>query len=77
MTFQISKSQIPAEFAADFAEHVEAFRQAKLAHHRTVDVPAPASHHLIENSVRRVPRLDLPDEFLADYEIIDDAPTLV
>lgn len=71
MTLQIKSSEIgdPAAFAA----RVEAFRQAKLAHHQTVDEPAPVEHHLVESCIRRVPGEDA-DDYVADYEII--MPTL-
>lgn len=75
MTLQIKASEIgDAAAQAAFAHRVEAFRHAKLAHHQTVDEPAPTEHHLIEACVRRVPRGDEPDDYVVDYEIV--RPTL-
>lgn len=54
MTRQIPRSQIGDADA--FKKRVEAFRQAKIDHQKTVDVPAPQEHHLVEAVVRRVPR---------------------
>jgi hypothetical protein len=54
MTRQIPLSQIGDADA--FKQRVEAFRQAKIDHHKTLDVPAPQEHHLVEAVVRRVPR---------------------
>lgn len=71
MTLQIKASEIGDP--AVFADRVEAFRQAKLNHHKTVDEPAPTEHDLIEACIRRVPGDDA-DDYVADYEIIQ--PTL-
>jgi hypothetical protein len=54
MTVAIPLSQVGD--AAAFAARVAAFRKAKLDHHKTVDVPAPREHELVEACVRRVPR---------------------
>lgn len=73
MTVQIPKSQVPD----DFADRVEAFRQALLRHRTTRGVAVPTAHHLIEQCVRRVqyPIKDKkPDDFVADFEIVDDTP---
>jgi len=75
MTFQIKASNIGDAAAQDaFIQRVEAFRQAKLAHHQTVNEPAPTEHDLIEACVRRVPRGEEPYDYVADYEIVQ--PTL-
>jgi hypothetical protein len=75
MTAQIPLSQFGD--AEAFRKRVEAFRQAKLDHHKTVGEPAPQEHHLIEACVRRVPRGEAPDDYVIDdYEIVDDRPSL-
>lgn len=71
MTFKVYKSQLAG---VEFAEVVEEFRQALLAHRFTGDA-APHAHHMIEAAVRRVPQGEgQPDDFVADFEIIDDTP---
>ncbi len=75
MTTQIPLSQIGD--ADVFKKRVEAFRQAKIDHQRTIDVPAPQEHHLVEAVVRRVPQRNAPDDYaIDDYEIVDDGPSL-
>jgi hypothetical protein len=72
MTFQIAKSVING-LPYNYADAVETFRQAKLAHRFTGDV-APSAPAIIEHAVRRVPREGQADDFVADYEILDDIP---
>jgi hypothetical protein len=67
MTIQIPKAQA----SDDFAARVEAFRQAKLAHHQTTDVPAPTDHPLVESCVKRVMRDGEADDYIADYAIVE------
>ncbi|SRR5258708_6561572 len=72
MPFQIAKSVING-LPYDYADAVEQFRQAKLAHRFTGDI-APSAPALIESAVRRVQTEGQADDFVADYEIIDDIP---
>jgi hypothetical protein len=71
MTAKIPKSQI---VGLDFPALVDAHRQAKLDHRFTEGVPAPAAPPLIEGAIKRVPHENGPDDFVADYEIVDDLP---
>lgn len=72
MTMQIALSQA----GPDFADRVERHRQARIAHQATIDVPAPVDDPLVEACIRRVRKDDGPDEFVADYQIVDDTPSL-
>jgi hypothetical protein len=81
MTAQIPLSQFGD--AEAFRKRVEAFRQAKLDHHKTVGEPAPQEHHLVEAIVRRVNpspsrggEEQADDYVIDDYEIVDDRPSL-
>ncbi len=58
MTVAIPLSQIGD--AAAFAARVAAFRKSRLDHQKTVGVPAPREHELVEACVRRVPSPLLP-----------------
>lgn len=71
MTFKVLKSRIPD----DFAQQVEKFRIEKLRHRRTVNTPAPVAHPFVEAAVRRVVvGKGHPDDFVVDFEVIDDSP---
>lgn len=62
---------LPFDFDAKVAE----FIAAKKAHALTVGEAAPsAPHHWIEQAVRRVSVDGAADDFVADYELIDDTP---
>jgi hypothetical protein len=61
--------------AFDFEDAVQAFIQAKRDHLTTEGVPAPTAHPAVEAAVRRIPgTVDVPDDFVADYQIVDDTP---
>ncbi len=73
MTVTLTKSSLPP----DFEERVEAFRKKLLQHRFTEREPAPVEIPLIESCIARVqyPVKHLkPDDFIADYVIIDDTP---
>jgi hypothetical protein len=72
MTFQIARSVIDG-LPYNYADAVERFRQAKLAHRFTGDV-APSAPALIENAVRRVQTAGQADDFITDYAVIEDIP---
>jgi hypothetical protein len=72
MTFQIAKSVING-LPYNYAQAVEAFRQAKLEHRFTGDI-APSAPAIIEHAVSRVPIPGQADDFVADYEVINDLP---
>jgi hypothetical protein len=72
MTIQIPKSVI-AGLPYNYADEVEAFRQAKLAHRFTGDI-APSAPAIIEHAVRRVQTEGQADDFVTDYEVVDDTP---
>ncbi len=69
MTLRVPKSILPA----DYAEQVEAHRQELLAH-RFVGDAAPTAPALVEQAIRRVQSEGNPDDFVTDYEVIDDTP---
>jgi len=76
MTYQIFKSVVDGfllGYRVDYAAAVEAHRQALLAHRFTGDA-APTAPALIENAVRRVHRDGEADDFVSDFEIVDDTP---
>jgi hypothetical protein len=77
MTFKIALSQAKA-LPFDFEAAVAAFIKAKQDHRQSVGEPAPnAPHRWVEAAVKRVPgsiEAQTPDEFVPDYEIVDDTP---
>ena len=75
MTVRIPQSQL-AGLGFDLVEAIEAFRQAKLAHRFTEGVPAPTAPAIVEDCIRRVQVDGKPDDYVADYEIVDDTPPL-
>jgi hypothetical protein len=72
MTFRIARSVING-LGYDYAAAIEAFRQAKLAHRFTGDI-APSAPAVIEHAVSRVQTPGQADDFVADYEILEDIP---
>lgn len=72
MTFRIAKSVLDA-LPFDFAEAVEGHRQALLAHRFSGDA-APSAEAAVEQAVRRIRREGEADDFVADYEVVDDRP---
>jgi len=75
MTLSLLKSQVDL-LPFDFEQAVKDFIASK-NEHRFSGGPAPVANGLIEGAVRRIqyPVEDQkPDEFVADYEIVDDTP---
>jgi hypothetical protein len=77
MTLKLSLSQVKS-MPFDFEAAVQDFIGAKKHHQSTDGEPAPsARHQMVEAAVKRVPgSIDppRPDDFVADYEIVDDTP---
>lgn len=77
MTLKIPLSHIK-QLPFDFDAAVETYIKARKDHLSTTGQPAPMSPHaLVEAAVRRVPgsiEEKRPDDFVADYEAIDDTP---
>jgi hypothetical protein len=73
MTVKVYKSQLAGLGFEEFGALVEEYRQALLAHRFTGDA-APTNFVLVEQAVRRVPVEGAADEFVADYEPVDDTP---
>jgi hypothetical protein len=77
MTLKIALSQLKA-LPFDFEQAVASFVKAKQDHRQTEGEMAPcAPHPYVEAAVKRVPGSIEPpraDEFVADYEIVDDSP---
>lgn len=71
MTLTVLKSQIGD---ADYPAAVEAYRQALLTHRMTENVPAPVAPQIVASAIKRVPQDNGMDDFVADYEIVDDTP---
>lgn len=71
MTLKINYKDLPFP---NFESRVAAFRQAKIDHQKTINVPAPQEHALVRAAITRVPRDGKPDDYALDYEIIE--PTL-
>lgn len=77
MTFKIALSKMKA-LSFDFEKEVAAFVKAKQDHRKTVGESSPhAPHPWVEAAVTRVAgSIDppKPDDFVADYEVVDDTP---
>lgn len=78
MTVRFLKSEIDA-LPFRFADAVKEYIAAMNDHRRTVGVAAPSHHRWVEAAVSRVRypvEEEKPDDFVEDYEIIDDTPPL-
>ena len=73
MTLKVYKSHTVGISPDGYAAAVEEHRQALLAHRFSGDA-APTAHPLVEAAVARVPCEGGPDNFVADFEIVDDTP---
>lgn len=77
MTIELKKSEVDA-LPFSFEDEVLSFIAAKMAHRFTGDA-APVSHPIVEVAVKRVQYpidANKPDDFVADYVIVDDTPVL-
>lgn len=77
MPLVIKLSQIKS--AADFEAQVAAYIKARKDHQKTEGEPAPTAPPIVEAAVMLVPgSIDPPraDDYVADYQIEDDSPTL-
>lgn len=78
MTLKIALSHVKSLLPLDFEAAVADFIKAKQDHRQTVGEPAPSPPHgIIESAIRRLPGSiedNRADEFIADYEIVDDTP---
>lgn len=73
LEIKLSQLQDRAQFEQAVAEHIERL----VAFSREVGKPRPVAHPLVEGAVKRVshPKADKrPDDFMADYVIVDDTP---
>lgn len=72
MPFEVKLSQLKdrAVFETAVAEHISRMH----AFAKEVGKPRPTSHPLVEACVKRVQKLNAPDEYVADYVVVDDTP---
>lgn len=75
MPYEVKLSQLSSreEFEAAVANHIEALKAARKENGK----PRPTAHPLVEQCIKRVayPVISRrPDDFIADYVIIDDMP---
>lgn len=70
MTFRILRTALQA-LPYDFVRAVEEHRAALLAHRFSGDA-APTADSVVEQALCRVRREGEPDDFVADYEVIED-----
>jgi hypothetical protein len=70
MTFEVMLSQLadPAEFDKAVKTHIERLRAFRFEKGK----PRPTDHPLVEKAIKRVPQRRGPDEYIADYRIVDD-----
>lgn len=74
MPLKIALSHVKA-MPFDFEAEVEKYRQARVHHQTTEGEGAPSAPDvMVERAVKRVPREGVPDDFVADYEIVNDTP---
>jgi hypothetical protein len=59
-----------AEFEKAVADHITALH----AFSKEVGKPRPVHHPLVEAAIKRVQKANHPDEYVADYTILDDSP---
>jgi hypothetical protein len=72
MTILVYKTAVPDDFEAQVQKHL----RDKLNHRLSTGAPAPAHPHpAVEAAVRRIPGTkNTPDDYVADYQLVDDRP---
>ena len=75
MPFEIHKSQFwdGADQNA-FENAVQNYIRTLHDFNRVVGKPRPTAHPLVERAIRRIQKEGHPDQFFADYVVIDDTP---
>jgi hypothetical protein len=72
MTILVYRTTVPDDFEAQVQKHL----RDKLNHRLSTNLPAPAHPHpAVEAAVRRIPGTkNTPDDYVADYQLVDDRP---
>lgn len=73
MTLEVPLSVIGGQDGA-FKAAVDGHIAALKAFTKTTGKPRPTAHPLVEQAIKRIQRNKQPDDFEADYTIIDDTP---
>jgi len=75
MTLEVHVSQFwnGADQAA-FENSVQEYVNSLHAFNMVVGKPRPTAHPLVERAIKRVQKQGFPDQYVADYVVIDDTP---